>query len=50
MGLNNFLEIANDSFYVKKEKDCEKCQFAYLHLAENSKDIFLAYFENREVE
>jgi hypothetical protein len=50
MALNKELEIVNDSFYFKKESNCEACKFAYLHLSENGHEMFLAYFENREVE
>lgn len=47
---NEILEIANDSFYVKRESESQPCKFAYLHLAEEASDIYVAYFENREVE
>lgn len=49
MALVKDLEIENDAFYFKKDPDCEKCQFAYLHLAEDAHDIYLAYFKDREV-
>lgn len=50
MEQSEFLEIANNSFYFKKESDCQECQFAYIHLSENAHEIYLAYFVNREVE
>lgn len=47
--INEVLEIMNDSFYYKKETDCEMCEFTYLHLSDNGREMFLAYFGNREV-
>lgn len=50
MAQNEVLEIVNDSFYFKKDTDCETCKFAYLHLSEDGNFVFLAYFKNRDVE
>ena len=46
---NNELEILNNSFYIKKESESQPCKYAYLHLSEQPQDIYVAYFENREV-
>ena len=44
------IEIENDVFYVKRMQEEKPCKFAYLHLSDNANDIFVAVFENREVE
>ncbi len=50
MEQDEVLEINNDSFYFKKKSDSQKYQFAYIHLSENAHDVYLAYFEDREME
>ena len=45
---NVVLEVRNDVFYVKKEREKPLCSFAYLHLAEKADETFLAVFENTE--
>lgn len=48
MADSKVLEIANDSFYVKKNLDCQQCKFAYLHLSEQAHDVYVAFFDNRD--
>ena len=48
---SNVLEIKNDVFYFKPTQgDLPPLMFAYLHLAENVDESFIAVFENLETE
>ena len=47
---NKIPKISDDSFYVKRENENQSCKFAFLHLSDNASEIYLALFENWEVE